>query len=114
MNVSISSQKVRVNPKLLGLLVVLLSLIVMVVILYLVGKFHIPTEKKGFNQIHPTYNNPIYEIDVVISWVDGSDPDHYKKRMTYQKNGVMETDQANTENRYINYNELKLMKFTQD
>lgn len=48
-----------------------------------------------------------YPIDAVITWVDGNDPEHRRKRLSYEKGGESRLDDVAGDIRYVSIGEIR-------
>jgi hypothetical protein len=69
--------------------------VLIVIILFVWNQYYI-------NSVTEHYENNTH-IDLVYTWVDGSDPKHHAKRMKYGTNN----DKSNALNRFAEFNEFK-------
>ncbi|MCI5990409.1 MAG: Stealth CR1 domain-containing protein [Candidatus Cryptobacteroides sp.] len=51
-------------------------------------------------------NEMQYPIDAVITWVDGNDPEHRRKRLEYEKGGELSHDDVAGDIRYVSIGEI--------
>ena len=47
-----------------------------------------------------------YPIDAVVTWVDGNDPEHRRKRLSFEKGGELSLDDVAGDIRYVSIGEI--------